>query len=146
MTLVSLSWSQNNRRPLGLVGAVGIVLCFQTNGSPLRIGDAFLSFHRSVQEVSCIHLDTWFIGVDLQADTCGRTSQFGSQLVDVTFGLQYPVMVESVTEFHLFVGKVCDIRTDGLRRVEVERSIFTAIISPVVMKVLSTGVMLSEAT
>ena len=68
MALVGLTRFKDDGRPLGLVGAVGIVLGLQAETYTLLIDEAFLSRHCTVKEVAGINLDTRFIGVNFQGN------------------------------------------------------------------------------
>ena len=97
LAIVSLSWLQYHARELRLVRRVGIMLSLKTYSCTFVVGDAMLAFHAAVQEVPRINLYARLIGIDFHANACGRSSGFRCQLRDVTLGVQYPVVVESVT-------------------------------------------------
>ena len=98
MALVGLTRFKDDGRPLGLVGAVGIVLGFQAYGCTLRIDDPFLSLDGSVEEVARVYLYSRLVGVGGEADSGGRAGQLGGRFGDVAFSSQLPVVVEAVSE------------------------------------------------
>ena len=94
------------------------MLGFQAYGCTLLVHDPLLAFNGSVEEVSGVNLYARFVGVYFQSDACYRADELGCYLVDVAFGLQYPVVVKAFAKLDLFVVEVGYILTDGLRGVD----------------------------
>ena len=143
MTGISLARFQVNRRPSGFVRRIGKMLCFQANRSPLVINDPFFPFHSSIQEVAGIHLNTGLIRIYFEYYTGLRRRQTGSDSRKISFSVQYKIMVVTVSIFQL--NKII-LPSDFFRLSEVHGVPATGTISPVVIKVLSTGVYPSAFT
>ena len=97
------------------------MLGFQTYRCTLLIHDSLFAFYSTVEEVSGVNLDARFVCIDFECDACYRADELGCNLVDVAFGLQYPVVVKALAELDLLVVEVGYILADSLRCVEVER-------------------------
>ena len=138
--MIFFSRTYDNRRPVGFVGAVGVVLCFEADRSTLVVNDTFLSAYGSVEEVTCVYLNTRFVGIYFQCDSGFGRRQSGSYLRDVTLGVEHPVVVVSVAVLQLDEVVVVDILPTAFGVVKSIGVSLTGAISPVVMKVLSTGV------
>ena len=73
MTIVLLTRFQYGASPLGMVGAVGILLALQTNAYMLRIFQTVLADDVGILaytlEVAAIYLNTWLVGEHLHEDT-----------------------------------------------------------------------------
>ena len=71
MAAVGLAGTEDRRRPLRLVGRVGILLGLQADAVALVVHDALLTGDGTVEEVAGIDLDAGFVGIDLQVDARG---------------------------------------------------------------------------
>ena len=69
-----------DRRPLGFVGAIRIMLCLEAYGSALVVSNAFFTFYGAIQEIPGIYLYAWLIGINFQGDAAYRRCQFGCHL------------------------------------------------------------------
>ena len=146
MTGISLARFQVNRRPSGFVRRIGKMLCFQANRSPLVINDPFFPFHSSIEEVTGIHLNTGLIRIYLEYYTGLRRRQTGSDSRKISFSVQYKIMVVTVSIFQLNKIITVYLPSDFFRLNESIGVPATGTISPVVIKVLSTGVYPSAFT
>ena len=81
--MVGLSGTEDRRRPLGLVGRVGILLGLEADAVALVVHDALLAGDGAVQEVAGVDLDAGFVGIDLQVDAGGRAAELDGDLRDV---------------------------------------------------------------
>ena len=74
------------------------------------------------QEVTCIHLQTWFCGINLHGTAANRVLDAGSKAQLALFLLvQYIVMVVTRTSLNLFI--ICiDVLSDWLWSAEIEWS------------------------
>ena len=143
MTLIGFSRFQDNRRPLRVIRTIWIMLSFQTYRCTLRISNAFLSFHCSIKEISGIHLNSRFIRINRQRNSCSRATQFSSDLADIAFCFQYPIVVKSVSELHLFVIKFRYRRSNSFRSIKLKYEWFvmlmTVVLSVVASYLISTA-------
>ena len=69
LTHVFFSRAKHSRRPFRFVRSIRIFLCFETYGSTLVVSNAFLSCQRTIEEVTCIYLNTRFISLNIEYDT-----------------------------------------------------------------------------
>ena len=70
MTIVGFTRTQYSRRPFRFVRSIGILLSLQTDRSTLIVSNTFLSGQRTIKEVSGIYLNSRFIGIYIQYNTC----------------------------------------------------------------------------
>lgn len=104
MACVSLSRFEPCRRPLRLVGAVGIMLCLKCDTAVFHICHATFAIDGSVKEVAGIELDARLVGVYRKGDAgLGRIHLHG-KLLHVACGVEYPVVVIAASIYHLSVG------------------------------------------
>ena len=100
------------------------MLRFQANSRTEIIDNPLLAGQCAVQEVTTINLYTGLVGVNIQNDACSGRFECGTYFIYVSLSIQHPVVVDAMA-----VG--C-LKSMGVPS--------TLAISPVVMKVLSTGV------
>ena len=122
MAVVGLSGTEDRRRPLGLVGRVGILLGLEADAAALQVLDALLAGDGAVEEVAGVDLDAGLVGVDLQVDAGGRAPELDGDLRDVALGVQDPVVVVAVAVADLLVVGG-DVTADSVRGTEVERGV-----------------------
>ena len=91
--LVGFSRTNHYTGEAGLVGTVGIVLCLQAEGTTMGINDTGFAFVITRHEVTCVELNTRFICINLQLNTCLCAIGCTSNLGDVSVGVQHPVVV-----------------------------------------------------
>ena len=64
MALIGFAGTEDGRRPLGFVGTVGVVLCFETDAGTLIVDLGVLAGDCAVKEVAGVDLDAGFVGED----------------------------------------------------------------------------------
>ena len=101
----------------------------------------FFTFYGAIQEIPGIYLYAWLIGINFQGDAAYRRLSVWLPLGIVTFSIQYPIVVISVSVLYLFKVRPVDVLCHTLGSGKVHWCfLLTEMMSPVVMKVLSTGV------
>ena len=63
VALVCFSWFKDDGWPMCLVWTIRVMLGLKTYGCTLLIDDSLFAFYGSIEEVSCIDLDAWFVGI-----------------------------------------------------------------------------------
>ena len=67
--LISLTWTEDGRRPLWLVWSVRILLRLKADAGTLVIGDAMLALDSAIEKVARINLDARHVGLLYDCDT-----------------------------------------------------------------------------
>ena len=79
-----------------MIGGIGIMLGFQTDGGLLGIDDAALScYFRRPEEISCIYLQAGLIGEHFKLNACKWGEKAGGYLGVVAGGVEAPIVVET---------------------------------------------------
>ena len=99
------------------------MLCLQTYGSSLIVGNAFFALYASIQEVAGVYLYAGFIGIYFQCNAALGGSQSGSRFCNISIGVQYPVVIIAITVFELNKIIFSDVLTDCFRSDKIHRSI-----------------------
>ena len=107
MAVVLLTGIQHRACPLGMVGAVRILLALQADADMLRIllsklaHDILLA--ANTLEVAAVDLDTGLVGVHLHEDAgLGRVKRSANLRV-ITISVQTPVVVVAMSVLNLIV-------------------------------------------
>ena len=107
MAEVLLARIQHGAGPLGMVGAVGILLALQTDANVLgilltKLADDVL-FTIDTLEITTIYLYTRLVGIHLHEDTRLGAIERSTNLCVITIGVQAPVVVVTMSIFNLIV-------------------------------------------
>ena len=100
------------------------MLSLQTNGCPLIIDYTFFTFYCPIQKITCINLNSRFISIYLQSYSCFRRRQTSSDLRQITFSIQYPIMIISIAILQLNEIIIADILSYNFRNSKIHWRIF----------------------
>ena len=67
--LISLTWTEDGRRPLWLVWSVRILLRLKADAGTLVVGDAMLALDSAIEEVARVNLNARHVGLLYDCDT-----------------------------------------------------------------------------
>lgn len=104
-----------------MVGAVGIMLCLEAEGTATRILHAFLAHETAIEEVAGIELQTGLVGEHLHLDACVGVVKRAEALGDVALCVEYPVVVVAVPVHYLLAALIVNAVADGGRCTEIKR-------------------------
>ena len=92
LAVVGLSGLEDYRWPLWLVWTIGVVLGLEAHRCALVVDYASLAGDCAVEEIACINLYSRLVGVYFHADSGSRAYEFGCELSNIAFGVEYPVV------------------------------------------------------
>lgn len=120
--VVFLTWKECGGGELRMVGTVGIVLGLEAESTTSGIGDAFLADEAAVEEVACVELHAWLVGIHVHLDAAGGVVEGACHSIQVAIGSQNPVVVVAYAILDLLVGGVVDAVANAGGGSEVEGS------------------------
>ena len=122
--MISFARTQNCRRPLGFVGGIGIVLCFETDSGALIVGYIVFTGDSAVKEVAGVYLDAGFVGIDLQKDAGRGTINRSSLNFGISCCVEHPVVVKTFAVADLLVVGALNVGTDNFGITEIHGGAF----------------------